>query len=137
MAARTRYRVAVAISSNPDNEEKDLGNTVAEVVDDSLDDGGTWQSVLAISATDVLVQLPQVTTARFIYLRAFANDPNQLPSPITLKKNSTGGEPWTVSPLPASKEAQFLIATDGVTALYLSNPSSTVPMRVIIVMAGD
>lgn len=137
MAARTRYRVAVAISSNPDNEERDLGNTVSEVVNDALGDGGTWQNVLAANATDVPVQLTQVTTARFVYLRAFANDPNQNPGPITLKKNSIGGEAWTVEPLPNSKEAQFLISTNGITALYLSNPSSTVAMRVIIVMAGD
>lgn len=137
MAARTRYRVAVAISSNPDNEERDLGNTVSEVVNDALGDGGTWQNVLAASATDVPVQLTQVSTARFVYLRAFANDPNQNPGPITLKKNSVGGEPWTVEPLPNSKEAQFLISTNGLTALYLSNPSSTVAMRVIIVMGGD
>lgn len=137
MATRTRYRVAVAVSSNPDNEERDLGNTVSEVVNDGLGDGGTWQSVLPPSVTDVLVQLTQVSTARFVYLRAFANDPNQNPGPITLKKNSVGGESWTVEPLPNSKEAQFLISTSGLTGLYLSNPSSTVAMRVIIVMAGD
>lgn len=137
MAARTRYRVAVAISSNPDNEERDLGNTVAEVVNDKLGDGGTWQCTLAPSATDVLVQLTQVATARFLYLRAFANDPNQNPVAITLKKNSTGGEAWTVEPLPEAKEAQFLVSTNGITALYLTNPSSTVAMRVVIVMAGD
>ncbi len=137
MAARTRYRVAVAISSNPDNEERDLGNTVSEVVNDALGDGGTWQNVLPANATDVPVQLTQVSTARFVYLRAFANDPNQNPGPITLKKNSVGGESWTVEPLPNAKEAQFLISTNGITGLYLSNPSSTVAMRVIIVMAGD
>jgi len=137
MAARTRYRVAVAISSNPDNEERDLGNTVAEVVNDGMNDGGTWQNVLAPNATDVLVQLTQVSTARFIYVRAFANDPNQNPVAITLKKNGIGGEPWTVEPLTGSKEAQFLTSTNGITALYLSNPSPTVAMRVIIVMAGD
>ena len=137
MAARTRYRVAVAISSNPDNEERDLGNTVAEVVNDGLVDGGTWQNVLAPNATDVLVQLTQVSNARFVYVRAFANDPNQNPVAITLKKNGIGGEAWTVAPLTGAKEAQFLISTDGVTALYLSNPSPSVAMRVIIVMSGD
>jgi hypothetical protein len=137
MAARTRYRVAVAISSNPDNEERDLGNTLSEVVNDSLGDGGTWQNVLPANATDVPVQLTQVTSARFIYVRAFPNDPNTNPVAITLKKNAIGGEAWTVAPLPNAKEAQFMTTTDGVTALYLSNPSPTVAMRVIIVMAGD
>lgn len=137
MATRTRYRIAVGISSNPENEEKDLGNTVGEVVSDTLSDGGTWQSVLAAGATDVLVQLTQLSTARFLVVRAFSNDPNITPVAITLKKNAIGGEAWTVAPLPSTKEAYFLASTDGVTALYLTNPSGTVAMRVIIAMAGD
>jgi hypothetical protein len=137
MPARVRYRVAVGISSNPDNEERDLGNVVAEVVADGINDGGTWQNKLAPNATDVLVQLTQVASARFVMIRAFSDDPNVLPVDITFKKQSTGGEAWTLSPLPSSKEAHFLLCTTGITALYLSNPSSTVTMRVIIAMAGD
>lgn len=137
MPARTRYRLAAAISSNPNNEEKDLGNVVAEVVCDKLGDGGTWTNVLATSATNIPVQLTQVANARFIVVRAFSADPNLLPGNITIKKNVVGGEAWTIAPMPDTKEAHFMICTDGITALFLSNLSTTVAMRVIISMAGD
>ena len=137
MAARVRLKIAVAVSSNPDNEERDLGNVNSEVVCDGVSDGGTWQMVLAPNSTDVPCQLTQLAAGRLLAVRAFSNDANVNPVAITMKKNGTGGEPWTLSPLPNTKEANFVCTSDGLTALYFSNASTTVAMRVIVVMAGD
>jgi len=136
MAVRTRYRVVAGISSDPTNEEKDLGSRDSEVLSDGLGEGGTWKTVLPGATGDTLIQLTQVASAKFIVIRTMSNDPVQPPGSITVKKGSPAGEAWTITPLPRSKEGHMLISTDGIAALYVANPG-TVPMSVIVSMSGD
>lgn len=131
---RLRYAVSIAISSTS-AEERDLGNNEAEVKVDTIPEGGVQVVRLPASTTNAQVQHPQLAAGKFLYLRTCAEDPNATPVEITVRKNSTGGEAWNITPLDG-KEGHFLVSTSGITALYLSNPGS-VAMRVTIGACGD
>jgi hypothetical protein len=131
---RFRYALTVAISSTS-AEERDLGNNQAEVVVDTIAEGGTQEFTVPASTTNAPVQHPQLAAGKFVYLRTRAVDPNATPVEITVKKNSTSGEAWNITPLDG-KEGHFLISTSGLTALYLSNPG-LVAMKVTVAACGD
>lgn len=136
MAVRVRYSVKVQISSDPATEEKDLGNLSYEVCCDELGEGGVRKFVLAAGASDVALNLGNISSASFIALRTTAHDPTVDPVAITIKKNAIGGEAITVQPLPETAEGHLLLASTGITALYASNPGA-VSMDIILATAGD
>lgn len=135
MAVRLRFSVTTAISSTT-AEEKDLGYSQFEVVSDAQGEGGNWKTTLVAGATDVAIQLGNVSSVAFLAIRTNVKNPLDTPTAITVKKNSATGEPITVEPLPDTKEGHMLLTTSGITALYLSNPG-TVDMEVTIAAAGD
>lgn len=135
MTVRTRYKITAAISSTT-AEERDLGNVTWEIANDIQNEGGAWKSVLAAGSSDILLNMGNVATARFVLIRINAKDPTQTPNEVVIKLNSTGGEEITIKPLEGAAEGHFLIATDAVTALYASNPGATV-MEVTVVASGD
>ena len=135
MTIRLRYKMSSTVSSST-AEEKDLGNTVSEVLTDTLNEGGSWKVVLAVSATDVQIDLRTVAEGKFIAVKTKANDSTETPATVQIKKNGAGGEAWDIVPLD-SKEGHFLISTESVTALYATNTSGTVVMDVILTVAGD
>lgn len=136
MSIRLRYKVGVTISST-EAEEKDLGNSLAEVVNSELNEGGTWKTVIGAAATDVPVQLGNVASVAFISIRTLSKDPTLPPEDIALKFNSTGATPLTISPIGATaKEGNLVLTTSGLTSLYASNASSTV-MEILVSVAGD
>ena len=135
MSVRTRYRVEASVSSTT-AEEKDLGNLKMEQACDSQADGGSRKNVIVAAATDVDVTPRQLATTRMLVIRTAAKNPNDAPGTISLKKNSTGGEAWSIVPLSGTREGYFVTTTDSVTALYVSNLGS-VDMEVTVMAAGD
>jgi len=135
MAVRVRYSIAGAVSSSP-NEEKDLGNLKMEQATDSQADGGSQKNLIPANTADVDITPVQLTTVRMLVIKATPKNPNDAPAVLTLKKDSTGGEPWTLSALSGTREAYFAVTTDSVTALFVSNTGS-VDMEVTVMAAGD
>lgn len=136
MSVRIRYSVKVQISSDPSIEDKDLGNLSYELCCDELGEGGVRKFVLAAGAADVSLNLGNISSASFVFIRTTAHDPTLDPSAITVRKNSTGGEAITIQPLPDSAEAHLLLSSTGITALYASNPGA-VAMDIILATGGD
>ena len=135
MTVRTRYRIEVGISSDPNNETKDLGNRAYEVVNDAQDEGGSWKYTIPGSTNNVSILPPGIATARCIVIRTQPTDPTQPCGQIDIKKQSVSGEAWSIIPLGNAKEAHMSITTDGITALYASN-LATVSMDVTITISG-
>jgi hypothetical protein len=135
MAVRTRYKVEVSISSTA-SEEKDLGNVRWEIVTDKQGEGGGWKTLLAAGAVDIQLPLDSIATVRLLVIRTNAKDPNQNPADILIRRNLVGAEQILIKPLTDSKEGHFLISTDGLTALFASNPG-TVAMELTLLVAGD
>lgn len=135
MSVRARYRIEASVSSTT-AEEKDLGNLKMEQVTDGQSDGGSRKNVIAAAATDVDITPRQLATSRLLVIKCAAKNPNDTPTTISLKKNSTSGEAWAIVPLAGTREAYFAITTDSVTALYVTNAGS-VDMEVTVMAAGD
>lgn len=120
MSVRVRYLVQASVSSTS-AEEKDLGNVTFEVVTDVEAKGGTWKTVVPAESTDLALQLGNIANTQLLLLRVATSDPNDTLAAITIKRNSSGGEPQTVAPVGDAKEAIYLASTNGVTALYATN----------------
>jgi hypothetical protein len=135
MSVRVRYRIEGSVSSTS-AEDKDLGNMKTEVVDDSLNKGGTWKTFLAAGSSDIQINLDNISSAKMLYIRTTPKDPLLLPGPITLKRGSTSGEAIIVAPLGSNKEGHFLLTTTTLTSLYAYNPGTT-DMELTILVCGD
>ena len=135
MPVRVRYKVEVSVSSSS-CEEKDLGNIRWEIVTDKQGEGGGWKTLLAAGAVNVQLPLDSITTARLLVIRTNAKDPNQTPANINIRRNLIGAEEILIKPLTDAKEGHFLLSTDGLTALFASNPG-TVDMELTILVVGD
>ena len=117
MAIRVKFELDLQISENSLGQ-KELGKTAPwSGTNDLQDNGGTWRQRLDAGATDVLVDLNGLATGRLIAIKTDQE--------ITVKKDSAGGEPWTIRPLgTGALDGVFMITTDGVTSLYVSNAGS-------------
>jgi hypothetical protein len=136
MTVRIRYRVENAISSSS-AEEKDLGDTKFEVVNDDQGEGGIQRFKLAAGATDTLVCIDNIASVKFLAIRTAPRDPNNALPEVKIRLNSITGEEIRICPLGTLKEANFLITTCGITSLYMTNTSSTVDVDVTLAAAGD
>lgn len=135
MPVRIRYKLEVSVSSTT-AEEKDLANQKYEVVSDVQGEGGTWKSTLVAAAVNTQLQLGNVANAKLLVLRTNAKDPTQTPGEVRFRRNLVTAEEIVVKPFTDQKEATMLLVTDGLTALFASNPG-TVDMEVTVVGAGD
>jgi len=135
MTIRVRYKLEIAISSDQ-AEERDLGNGKYEIVVDSQGEGGAWKTTLAAGAVNTPVQLPNVSTAKFLVVRTTPKNPNAVPSVVSLRRETVVGEEIKVQSLTTSKEGYFMLTTDSLTALFASNPG-TVEMDLTVFVAGD
>lgn len=134
MSIRIRYAV-IGAGSSTTAEEKDLGNSKWEIVSDGLTKGGTWVTTLAAGATDVQLQIDNLSSINLLVIRSMANDPNDTPVGITVKRNNNGGEAIPIAPLSGTEEGHLVLSTTGLTALYASNPG-TIVMKLTIFAAG-
>ena len=132
---RSRYSIQAALSSTS-SEEKDLGNKKYEVVSDSLSEGGTWKTRLAPASVDVNLSLRDVAEVKLLVVSTLAVDPNATPGTVTLKLNATVNDPFDIVPLPTAKQGHFLLTTESLTSIFLSNPGA-VEMEVTLTVAGD
>lgn len=136
MTVRVRYAITLGVSSTT-AEEKDLGNGKFEVVDDQQGEGGAWKTTLPKNTSDFQLKLDNIDDACFLFLRTTSKDPTLDPVTITMKRNVIGGEAVPITPLGLAKEGHLLMSTSGLTALYLTNPSTTTDMEVTVFVAGD
>lgn len=128
MGVRVTFEVLVQISENT-QEFKELGKSPPwRGTNDLLDEGGTWRQKIVAGATDVLVDLNGLANGRLLAIKTSQT--------ITFKKNSAGGEAWTVRPLgTGALDGVFYATTDGITSLYFSNAGS-LDAEVTISLAG-
>ena len=117
MAIRVKFEVDLQLSESPQGM-KELGKTPPwSGTNDQQDNGGTWRQRIDAGATDVLVDLNGLANGRLIAIKS-----NQ---EISVKKNADTGEAWTIKPLgTGALDGVFMITTDGVTSLYVSNAGS-------------
>ena len=135
MPIRIRIRSESSASSNP-SEHNDLGNLKLDIIDDTQYEGGVWKTVLIAGATNVLLNMGNLASANFIFLKTNVKDPTLgPPGNIIITKNSSGGEPTTIAPLGQCPEGHWMVTTSGITSLYASNPGS-VDMEVTVMAAG-
>lgn len=135
MTVRTRYRLGVFISSSS-AEERDLANLDTEVVSDDFGEGGVRKFTLISTASDVQVDIGNIATGRFLAIRTNSADPTLDPVEVEVKRNSTGGEIWPITPMDSTREGHLLTSTSGLTALFMSNPGA-VDMEITVYTAGD
>jgi hypothetical protein len=135
MPVRVRYKIEVAISSTS-AEEKDLGNVKWEIVTDKQGEGGGWKTLIAAGATDIQIPIDSIADVRLLVLRTTVKDPNQAPSDILIRRNLITAEQIQITPLQDIKEGHFLLSTEGLTALFASNPGA-VDMEMTILACGD
>lgn len=114
MAIRVKFDVSLSLSENT-LENKELGVTPPwSGTNDQQDDGGTWRQKLIAGATDVLVSLNGLAHGRLIAVKTTQT--------ITIKKNSSGGEAWTIKALGVgATDGIFVITSDSITSLYVTN----------------
>jgi len=136
MSVRLRYKLDMAVSSTA-NEEKDLGHPICEVVVDSQGEGGVFKTKLAGGAVDQEIKLDNIASAKFLALRVTPVSENETMDSVKVRLNAIGGEEIEIKPLSGAREAHFLISSAGITALYVTNVSSSVAVAVTVVMAGD
>ena len=117
MGIRTKFLVDLSLSETT-SESKELGQSPPwKGTNDQLDDGGTWRRKIIAGATNVLIDLNGLANGRLIAIKSNRE--------ITVRKNSSGGEPWTIRPLgTGATDGIMVITTDAVTALYVSNAGS-------------
>jgi len=135
MPIRLRQSASIGISSST-IESRDLGNTTWEVLTDGLGEGGTWKTLVPAGSTDLELRMDNIAAVSFLALKTSSKDNTKSPVALDFKKDSAGGEVFTVEPLPNTKEGHFLITTNSLTALFVTN-SGTVDMEVIVIAAGD
>jgi len=136
MAVRVRYKITAYVSSTT-AEDKDLANQTWEVMTDTQGEGGSWKSTLpAGMLAPVQVLLGNLAIAKLLIVRVTAKDPTQVLGPITLQRETVGGEAIVVAPLGDAKESHFLLSTSSLTALYATN-AGTVPVEITVISAGD
>lgn len=134
MAVRVRYKTEIVVSSTS-AEEKDLGNQKYEVVNDDMNEGGTWKTVLAAAAVDVQLNLGNVAAARFLCIRTSAKDPTLTAGNVLIRLGDVGAEQITIKPM-GGKEGIFKISCNDIDSVFASNPGSVI-MDVIVSAAGD
>jgi len=117
MAIRVKFEIDLQVSENAQGQ-KELGKTAPWTgTNDQMDNGGTWRQRIDAGDTDVLVDINGLANARMIAIKSSEE--------ISVKKNSAGGEAWTITPLgTGATDGVFVVTTDGVTALYLTNAGS-------------
>ena len=125
---RVRFDIELSLSENS-TEAKDIGNaTLWKGVNDLMNDGSARKITLAGSASNVEVNLNGLSAARLIGIKTNKT--------ITIKKNSTSGEPWSIQSLgTGALDGIYFITTAGITSLYLSN-STAETASVILFLAG-
>lgn len=135
MPIRLRHSSTVAVSSTI-QEHKDLGNFTTEVVTDGLGEGGTWKTLVPAGSTDLELRLDNIAAVAYLSLRTSAKDSTQDPVALDFKKDSALGEPITVEPLPNTKIGVFVLTTNSISSLFVTN-AGTVDMEVVVTAAGD
>jgi len=135
MPIRIRQSATIGLSSGT-QEKKDLGNTTWEVVTDGLGEGGTWKTLVPAGSTDLEIRMDNIAAVSFLAIKTSAKDPTQAPASLDFKRETVGGEIFTIEPLPNTKEGHLLMTTNSLTALFVTN-SGSVDMEVIVIAAGD
>ena len=128
MSIRVKFKVDLSLSETT-AEGKELGLTAPwSGTNDLQDDGGTWRRKVVAGAIDVLIDLNGLANGRLIAIKSNKE--------ITVKKNATTGEAWTIRPLgTGALDGVMVITTDGVTALYVTN-AGTADAEVTFLVAG-
>ena len=132
---RTQLSINASVSSNTAGH-KDLGNVNVSVLIDSLNEGGSQKFLLPAATTDKLITLDDLAECRMIFVKTQPRDPNQVPVSIDLKRNADTAEPITITPLATKTAGVFLLSTEGLTSIYLTN-AGTVDMDITMLVVGD
>lgn len=129
MAIRVNFEIRLQLSETT-QDSQELGKTAPwRGVNDQQINGGTFLQRITAGATDVLIDLNGLANATMVAIKSSEE--------ITVKKNSAGGEPWTIKPLGiGALDGVMVITTDGVTSLFVSNPGA-VDANVTFAFAGD
>lgn len=135
MSVRTRYTVEANVSSTS-NEEHDLGDLSSKVMVDTQDEGGAWKTVVPAGAVNLPLTTVNVANLRYILIRTSAHDPTQTLPTITIKKNSILGEAYSIAPLDGARQGVFSLTSDDIGSLYVTNPSGTVAVDLVLVVSG-
>jgi hypothetical protein len=134
MSVRVRYSILSAISSTT-AEERDLGNTYWQIVTDEEQKGGTWKTIVPSGSSGVQIQIDNISTITLLIIRTTAVNPNQQPNGVTINLNSPTGPMFLIQPLGAAQEGHFMISTDQVTAVFVTN-TGPADMNLTVAAAG-
>lgn len=133
---RLRLRVQAFVSTSV-AEENDVASVDRGLVSDDFQEGGAVRVRVAGGATNLAVALPAVANAGFVLIRTEAVDDTLAPVPLTVRLNDPTASPITIEPIGTDRRGFFLVTTDGVTAIYLSNADPVVAMYAHVVSVGD
>ena len=133
---RLRLRVQAFVSTST-AEENDVANVDRGLVSDDFQEGGAVRVRVAGGATNLAVTLPSVASAGFVLIRTEAVDDTLAPVALEVKLNDPSADAITITPAGTDRRGFFLVTTEGVSAIYLTNPSPTVAMYAHVVSVGD
>lgn len=128
MSLRTKFNLDFSVSEDSTGGQE-LGKSDPWFgTNDQMDNGGTFRRKVAAGQSNVQIDVMGLLNVRFLTIKSDQT--------ITVKKNSTSGEPWSIRSLGVgATDAIWITTTDGITSLYLSNPGS-VDAEVTLTIAG-
>lgn len=135
MAVKLNIGVTLSVSSSC-TDEKDLGNVKVSQSTQSTNEGGSRKFKLAAGVTDQAIDLGNITTVRFIFIKTQPVNENDVGQAITIKRNGIGGEAIQIKPFTSGKVGLFMLTTDSLTSLYATN-SGTIDVEITLALAGD
>jgi hypothetical protein len=128
MSVRISFSLDLSISENSYGN-KELGQLPWKGLNDQQANGGSWKRKLAAGVSNAEIDLNGLSNGRFIAIKSTQD--------ISIKKNASTGEAWTIKALGVGAlDGIFFCTTDGVTKLFLTNAGSK-DADVTIVVAGD
>ena len=135
MPVRVNLDVQISVSSTS-AAEKDLGNIKTSILTDTWGEGGSRKLTIAGGTTDLLVSLCDLADAKLLYLKTRPKGENDPAQSIIIKLNVVGADPIDIDPFGDKKEGYFLVTTNGLTDIYVTN-SGSVDVELTLVAAGD
>jgi len=141
MSLHLLSKIEFALSSTG-NQERDRANLAKEITMATANEGGNWHRIVLASITDLELEMPGISDAKFLailtklHVPTPAPDPSESPVALQFKLNGVGNTPFLVAP-DDDGLGVFVISTSALASLHVTNPDAAVGMEVTWLAVGD
>jgi hypothetical protein len=135
MAILASLSICAGISSTS-AENRDLGHLERSDKFSTFEEGGSIMDLIPAGAVDVPLSLGGLSSCAVLVLITSPKDQNLAGSTLQLKRNLIGAEATPITPIGNRKQGYYVLSTESLTAVFLSNPGTT-DMRVQYAVLGS